>query len=187
MSIKLFSDLIDSLEKVVKGLKALTELAPKQRQEYRETLEETFRLVDTVLAMVIIRLGDILQVNAESEFRQEINKLTNWQEWYEAERSFRLCKSLRAAIRETETLRKQLPGSASVKDWNLLLDEMYKILATEGELADYIRKGFHVIGQSASQGAHPDTLRREINGFRKALVKDRQRLIQQEIALYSVI
>lgn len=60
MEIKLFTGLIDALGKVADGLKAIVKLPKGERETIRKTLDETNRLVDTTLNMVIIRLGDTL-------------------------------------------------------------------------------------------------------------------------------
>ncbi len=57
MEFKLFSDLIDALGKVVIGLKTLASIPKSERERYRKTMDETYRLVDTTLNMVIIQLG----------------------------------------------------------------------------------------------------------------------------------
>ena len=41
------------------GLKAIVNLPKAERETMRRTLDETYRMIDTTLNMVIIRLGDI--------------------------------------------------------------------------------------------------------------------------------
>lgn len=57
----------------------------------RQTLDETYRLIDTTLNMVIIRLGDILLRAVDDDFLREAARLDNYNEWMQAEREFRLC------------------------------------------------------------------------------------------------
>ena len=64
-----------------------------------------------------------------------VAELGNYGEWMQAEREFRLCQSLRTAVREAETLSAAFTGRVSTNDWNVLVDQMQTILATEGELA----------------------------------------------------
>ena len=109
-TLALFNDLIDALSKVAGGLKAIVNLPKAQRDEIRHTLAETFRLIDTTLNMVIIRLGDILLKANNDDFLREAALLDNYTEWMQAEREFRLCQSLRVALRETETLAGSLPA-----------------------------------------------------------------------------
>lgn len=131
MEIKLFTGLIDALGKVADGLKAIVKLPKGERETIRKTLDETNRLVDTTLNMVIIRLGDTLLHAADDDFLREAARLGNYNEWIQVEREFRLCRSLRVALRETQTLAGKLTGHGSTKDWDALLHQMQSILATE--------------------------------------------------------
>ena len=133
--LKVFTDLIDALGKVAGGLKAIVNLPKAERETIRHTLDETYRLIDTTLNMVIIRLGDILFNVADADFLREAARLDNYNEWMQVESAFRLCPSLRVALRETETLAGKLPGTVSTNDWDALLLQMHTILATEGEVA----------------------------------------------------
>jgi len=56
----------------------------------RQTLDETYRLIDTTLNMVIVRLGDILLFAAVDGFLRVAARLDNDNEWIQAEREFRL-------------------------------------------------------------------------------------------------
>lgn len=59
------------------------------------TLDDTCRLFDTTLNMVIIRLGDILLFAADDDFLREAARL-HYNEWMQAEGEFRqLTKSRR--------------------------------------------------------------------------------------------
>jgi len=60
MELNLFSDMIDALGKVAAGLKAIGNLLKTKREAMRPTPDKTHRLVDAMLNIVIIRLGDIL-------------------------------------------------------------------------------------------------------------------------------
>jgi len=91
MELKLFTELIDALGKVAGWLKAIVNLPKAQRETKRRTLDETYRLMDTTLNMVIIRLGDILLRTADDDFLSEAARLDNDNEWMQAEREFRLC------------------------------------------------------------------------------------------------
>jgi hypothetical protein len=57
MELKLFTDLIDALGKVAGGLKAIINLPKVEREAMRKTLDETYRLIDTTLNMVIRPVG----------------------------------------------------------------------------------------------------------------------------------
>ncbi|MDP2619114.1 MAG: hypothetical protein Q8P46_02885 [Hyphomicrobiales bacterium] len=80
MELKLFTDLIDALGKVAGGLKAIVNLPKAERGTMRRTLNETYRLVDTTLNMLIIRLGDPLLLAADDDFLREAARLDTYNE-----------------------------------------------------------------------------------------------------------
>jgi hypothetical protein len=189
MELKIFTDLIDALGKVASGLKAIVNLPKAEREAMRRTLDETYRLIETTLNMVIIRLGDILLLAADNDFLREAARLDN--NWIQAEREFRLCRSLRVALRETETLAGKLVGAVSAKDWDALLQQMHTILATEGEVAVFIGQQFQRSADD-TRSANLDvqkirTIRDALAAFRTALIAERQERIKQELELYTLV
>jgi hypothetical protein len=191
MPIKVFSDLIDTLGKVADGVKAVVSLPKAERETIHRTLDETYRLIDTTLNMVIIRLGDILLQTGDDDFLREAARLDNYQDWMKAEREFRLCRSLRVAVREAETLSGRLFGAISAKDWAALVQQMRAILATEGEVAMFIGQQFNKHAADARNASHDSnrtqSIRDALSAFRAALVEERQKLIQQELSLHTIV
>jgi hypothetical protein len=190
MGLKFFSDLIEALGKVASGLKSLVNLPRAEREKTRQVLDETYRLLDTTLNMVIIRLGDILPLKAD-KFLDEAKQLDNYGEWMRAEREFRLCRSLRAAVREMESLPGKVVAALSNNDWQALLQQMKAILASEGEVANYIGKQFEQLATDARVAGQDEqkaqSIRDEIGALRTALIAERKQLIQQELDLYTVV
>jgi hypothetical protein len=80
MELKLFTDLIDALSKVASGLKALVELPRKEKEKYRQTPGDTFRLIDTTPNMVLIPSGDILLLKEGEAFLDDVTGLDNCDE-----------------------------------------------------------------------------------------------------------
>jgi hypothetical protein len=191
MELKLFTDLIDALGKVAAGVRAIASLPKAEREKIRQTLDETYRLIDTTLNMVVIRLGDILLFDNDNDFLQEAVRLENYGEWMQAEREFRLCRSLRVALRETQTLAGKLKGAVSVKDWDALLTQMGAILASEGEVANFIGQRFQQHASDArttgQNGHKTDLIRTALAAFRTALIAERQELIKQELELFTLV
>jgi hypothetical protein len=185
MELKLFADLIDALDKIARGLKAAANFPKDQRDRYRQTMDETYRLIDTALNMVIIRLGDIM-LCSDKEFVEEVGKLDNYSDWMRAEREFRLCKSLRAALSETEKLRQELIGKIITKDWDALCNEMRNALTTEQELALFIAGHFNKLVNSINP-QKPHITREQVKRFREELVQKRRELIERETEMYSFI
>ncbi|MDW8224324.1 MAG: hypothetical protein RMJ82_15385, partial [Gemmatales bacterium] len=135
MDINLFSDLIDAMGKIGGWLKSMASLPRSERDRYRQVLDDTHQLIHATLTMIILRLGDILRIADEAEFLKEVYGLENYTEWMETERRFRLCQSLRVALRETEGVIADLRGRISTNDWDTLLEQMRLILRSENELA----------------------------------------------------
>ncbi|MFH0730307.1 MAG: hypothetical protein V2B19_28690 [Pseudomonadota bacterium] len=191
MEFKFFTDLIDALGKVVSGLKAIINLPRAERDAIRRTLDETYRLIDTTLNMVIIRLGDILLQETIDDFLSETARLDNYNEWMQAEREFRLCRSLRVVLREAETLTGKLPAAMSMIDWEALLKQMQRILTAESELARFIGEQFQQLAGEA-YSARQDSIKTKsvrdtLTAFRSALVAERQELIRQELELFNIV
>jgi hypothetical protein len=188
MDIKLFSDMIDALGKVTGALKSAASLPKEERERYRQTIAENYRLIDTTLNMIVIRLGDVLLPANEMAFVQEVAKLDNYGDWMRAEREFRLCQSLRAALRETKSISGQLKAAISVKDIDALIAMMERTTAAEGEVAEFISVRFSTLGEAArTPGVDSAKTREDVKAFRDVLLRERQRLIRDEIELYSVV
>jgi hypothetical protein len=81
MDIKLFTDLIDTSAKVAGSLKTIVNLPKAERETICRTLDQTYRLIDTTLNMVIIRLGDILLHASDDYFLREAAQLNDRDEW----------------------------------------------------------------------------------------------------------
>jgi hypothetical protein len=53
--------------------------------------------------MVIIRLGELQFEKSDDTFLKKVNRLDNGRNWIQAEREFRICRSLRELFREMQT------------------------------------------------------------------------------------
>ena len=191
MELKLFTDLIGALGKVASGMKAIVNLPKSERETMRRTLDETCRLIDTTLNMVIIRLGDIQLQLSDDDFLGEVAQLDNYGKWMQAEREFRLCRSLRVALRETETLAGRMVSAVSAHDWQALLQQMQIILATESEVAFYIGHQFQQLANKARTAMQDrqgtQTVRDALGALRASLIAERHKLIEQELALFEIV
>ncbi len=123
MKIDFSIDLLNALDKVVIGIKSLMNLPENERNKYYQTMSDTHKLIDTTLVMVILRLGDVLELQPD-EFLIEVTRLNNFDEWYRVERELRLCSQLRRLRNTTERIRHKLTGKIAVKDWDGLLEQM---------------------------------------------------------------
>lgn len=75
-----------------------------------------------------------------------------------------------------------------MKDIDALVGMMERTTAAEGEVAGFIVERFRTLAHAAgSPGADSTKLRQDVKAFREALLGERQRLIRDEIELYSVV
>jgi hypothetical protein len=189
VELKLFNELIDTFGKVVNGLKTIVNMPRAERERYRDVLSETFRLIDTTLNMVIIRLGDVGRVQDDTMFLREAGGLDNSADWVKAERAFRLCESLRVAVREAESLPVKAIGVVSANDWKGLLQTMREIAGAEWTIADYISTQLGTLTVAARSSAAGNTaqIRTDVDAVRQMLIGERKKLLKQEVELYSIV
>ena len=191
MELKLFTDLIGVLSRAAVGLKTIVNLPKAERETIRRTLDETYRLIDTRLKMVIDRLVDSLLDSTHDDFMREAARLDTYIEWIQAEREFRLYSNLPVALRETETLAGRMAGTVSARHWEAQLQQMQYILVTEGEVAMFISQQFRKLADDA-RSAMQDKPRNPsvcdaLAALRPSLVAERQVLLTQELALYEIV
>ncbi len=186
--IKIFTDFIDALGKVTDALKRAASIPKNERDRFRQVMADNYRLIDTTLNMIIIRLGDILLPTKEPSFVQEVESLDNFGSWMQAEREFRLCGSLRAALREMQSFSGDFKARVSVRDIDALISIMEGTTAVEHDVADFISTRFRDLADAARvPGCDSARLRQGIKTFRNSLLNERQLLIQNEIKLYSIV
>ena len=89
MELGLFTNLIKALGNIAGRLNASVNLAKAERDAIRRTLDESYRLIDTTLKMVIIRLSNILICAAGDDFPRGAARLDKRNEWMRDRREFR--------------------------------------------------------------------------------------------------
>jgi hypothetical protein len=88
---KLFTNLVDALGKVAGGLKAIVNLPEAERETMRQSLDETYRLIDTTLNRVIIRLGNLQLLAVGNDLLCEAARFDNDGDRLQAVQAARLC------------------------------------------------------------------------------------------------
>jgi hypothetical protein len=155
---------------------------------YFDAMEHAYKAIEGALVIVILRLGDISEAD-EEEFLLEAARLKNFDEWYRVERDVRLCRQLRRAYHEADSVK--LIGKIAVDDWEGLLEQMRDVLTSENEVALFLSNAFVDISDMARGALRSDgaatPVRERIERFRDALEGERQRLIRQELQLYDII
>ena len=183
---KLFTEVFDAIERVFKVIKSFSDLPKETRDELRNTFDETFKLLDTSLNMVIIRLGEILRITDDPTFAVEVSQLSFDAGWTQAEREFRLCSGLRHVVSETGRLRTKIVNHMSVQDWDDMQTQIRAIFFGEANLGNYIADKFQTFSNMDIR--HDKTIqkvRNELKQLQTALNTERRRLIKMEIDLYD--
>lgn len=194
MDLKIFSDFYATLKQIATDIAGLKGLPEKERCRYRDLIDETFRLLDTALLLIITRLGHILNVADkpdEAEFWQELRGLGNEQDWLKLERDVRLCSNLRAASRQMAHLEDSLKGRLVVKDPQAFGRLVWQVLEGEGSLADFIQ---HLMADLAALGAGAttapaafETAQSKVRTAREALLEKRHQLITQQLEVFQIL
>lgn len=186
IKIELFPDLFDAIEKAFNAVKAIANLPKKTRDELRITFEDTFKLLDTSLNMVSIRLGEILRIAKATEFKKEVSMLRNDQSWTKSEREFRLCKSLRHTVDEVGRFKSKMLAYISVNDWNDMYTQMDHILYNEDKLGNFIADKFEALSKMPqSKNGNIQQTKDALKQFQEEINAERRRLIAMEIDLYN--
>ena len=183
---KLFTEVFDAIERVFKAIKGITDLPRETRDELRNTFDETFKLLNTSLNMVIIRLGEILRITNDTIFITEVSQLSFDAGWTQAEREFRLCSGLRHVVSETERLKAKVINHISVRDWDDMQNHIQAIFLGEAYLGEFIANKFQVFSDTDfNQRKTSKQIRDELKKMQEALNIERRRLINMEIDLYD--
>jgi ubiquinone biosynthesis protein UbiJ len=190
MEMKLFTDLIDALGKAGSTIKQLLNIPGDERTKLRTTFEDTYRLLDTTLNMIIFRLSEVLDEDDGAAFRFSVERLEFMNDWETAEREFRLCRSLRVNLRESESLAGRFSGAVGPRDWEAVLEQMRAILQTEGQLAMVISEAFRTLAGQARTADGDDAvaaLRKDVTELRASLAASRRKLIDQELKVLESV
>ena len=194
MSFQELSAMINSVMELGKAAVALKDVPDKQREHYREIIDETYSLLDSALMLIIRRLGDLLLIEEtdKARFANELKRLDNYGEWEQLERDVRLCRPLRAASREMESIHTKLKDKISIKDRESL-DHLIRYILREGEgsLANFISSSLYELSTKLDEACdRSEVYKRAIDAVHKTrdtLREERKRLIQSQVDFYNII
>jgi hypothetical protein len=192
MEVKIFTDVIDALQKVGEAIISIKNIPKAQRKRISLAVEESFTLLNSAINLVLHRLGDLLSEDSRSEFIRELKKLDNDREWWELERDVHLCRGLREAHPEIDSFRlSKMPLRLGSRDWEnvrVLVDE---VLEREGELAKFIGRKLSTLSAMAEQAKSSDEGYKKtiasIKRVQRKLRKDRKRLLASELSFVESI
>ena len=190
--------LLDSV--LDKSINLLIDVAPKlanlpknERDYYRMKIEETYRLFDQVIMLIMNRLGTIksLPDNDEDEFFKQLRLLNNVEGWIDKERDVRLCKPISDALREMNSILPKIKAKLSLRDDDEVR-RMFEIMASgRGFFADYITKSLEDLTKLEEKQPHSHERYLEVRQMVKKKYEEvsqkRKELIAAEMKLYDVI
>jgi hypothetical protein len=185
VEINFFSDLVESMEKVVAGISKLTTLTQNEKDLYLKAFRETYFMLNANLNMIILYLGDSRRLD-DDNFKEWASSIDNWNKWIQIEKDFCLCSGLQDAYIKTQKLSQRNLGPFIIQNWNAMLQQMQSTFIAEDRVAAYISKQFSEFAKK-SRSQPIDVTRKEVEDFRDAIMKERSRLIKDETKLIDVI
>jgi hypothetical protein len=189
---KIFSDVIDAIEKIANALVALKNIPVRKRQKIQDAVKDSFTLLNSAVNIVLHRLGDISYHESDSDFRNDLRRLDNLEEWRDLEREMRMCRSLREVHGEIDGFTLSLmPLRLGSRDWHQVRTLVDQVLEREGELADYISRALRRLAARADSAVlstrEYQSARRAVIRARKALEAERQHLLTAELSFLEAI
>ncbi len=194
IKINFFAGILDAIGKVVAGIKGISNIPTQAREEIRDTLSDTFKMLDSTINVVIFRLSEILRISDEIDFKEAVQNLPYDEKWKAVEREMRLCSSLRHSIVEWKRPKSSFINHISTSDWNEAVRLMEGILNNETALAGYIAgtfsgllSEFNMYNYEFTTTADFGKIKNKIQEIRKGLDGERLTLIQMEIDLINMV
>lgn len=184
MELKIFTDVVEALEKITKALIELKNIPRNKRTEYREAVAKSYQLLNTATNLIILRLGDVLLLEKQAAFAAELRKLDNNADWMNLERDVRLCSNLRDVHGAMDGLLSRMIHFRG-RDWSNARELVDRLLEREGTLADYIGGRLSHLSRMAKNAET------SVSGYRRARTavervrdsakKERARLLRSEL------
>ena len=189
---KIFSDVIDAIEKIANALVALKNIPVRKRQKIQDAVKDSFTLLNSAVNIVLHRLGDTSYHESDTDFRNDLRRLDNLEEWRDLEREMRMCRSLREVHGEIDGFTLSLmPLRLGSRDWDQVRTLVDQVLEREGELADYISRALKRLAARADSAVlstrEYQSARRAVIRARKALEAERQHLLTAELSFLEAI
>jgi len=201
-AVESFSSVFSTMVDVTRSVLAFPS---ERRQLYRDVIDETHSLLDNAIGLVITRLSSMLEISDEykdlinkpdpryleqrevlhSKFIRELRRLDNFTDWENMVRSVSLCRPLKKASGEMESLYGTLRDQIAVKNSGKLKELIYDVLRGEKSLASFITQSLQDLAKLSSVAgtSHDEFLKTEekVRQLRDALKLQRKNLIASEV------
>ncbi len=185
MDIKLFSDFMNALEKAINLFGKALQFPAGQREKYRQVINDTYRILNTALDMVTIRLSNLLKRD-DMFLARDVGGLKWEWEWLQAERDLQLCENLRSTRQEARVLGNHLVAVNCIDKWNDVLKHMDILLHGEKDLAEYIAGELSQLADAADR-MPPSQLKEQLRAALDGLDQERYRLMEQQLKFHKII
>ncbi len=190
MEFKIFSDVVDALEKIAKAVIELKNIPRNKRNQYREAVAKSYQLLNSATNLIILRLGDILLLDSQTRFVSELRKLDNDQGWMTIERDVRLCANLRDVHPDMDGLLSRIIHFRG-RDWANARELVDRLLEREGTLAGYISTRLAALARMATKTrtsmAQYRKARAAVERVRDTVKRERMRLIRSEVSFLDAL
>ena len=191
MEIKIFTDVIDALEKLGNLISKIKDFPKRERDKYITAATEAFTLLDSALVIVINWLGDLAHNENDNDFMKELSQLEETKGWMDIERDVRLCRNLRIAGADLKSLYWCFKNTLNGNDEKNMKDLVDQVLEQEYKLAEFISSAFSTLAGIANPSTpmeNCEKARSAVDTVREKAKSERQRLIRSELRfLDSVI
>lgn len=167
----LISQVLDALERMGVHLARLARLPKKRRAEVRTILNDTYKLLDAALIMVIgavTRVIDRGNRNRRDEFEALLDNLPWEKDWLERTRDFSMSGSIRDLHSEMQRVPRRLFDKRALEDWQTLEALVSQLMHDEIGLAEEITRRLVAVSKLAVEA------KRSEEGFARAMTDLRE-------------
>lgn len=204
-----------------KSINLLIEIGPKlvnlpknERDLYRMKIDETYRMFDEIIMILMNRLGAMISLDetgmfgtdkeaipttnptnmeewVKGEFFRQLRQLNYLEEWVKREREIRLCLPLADALYEFNNILPKIKARLSLRDADEVGEMFSGATIGRGQFADYITESLKHLAKLEDQQPHSTERYNEIREILRKkyeeLGQKRRELINAEIALLKAI
>ena len=163
----------------------ISRLPTNERQYYRKAVSETYRVLDNAIGLPIEKLYQILPIQDETTFVNELRLLDSFTQWRDKEREVKLCEPLQEVAGELDATVTKFKDKFAIRDRNELRNLIEQLRQERSGTAYLIRGSMESLSSMASDvdnsSEYYQRLREALRDKIKALDDLRQELHESEM------
>jgi gas vesicle protein len=163
----------------------ISRLPTNERQYYRKAVSETYRVLDNAIGLPIEKLYQILPIQDETTFVNELRLLDSFTQWRDKEREVKLCEPLQEVAGELDATVTKFKDKFAIRDRNELRNLIEQLRQERSGVAYLIRGSMESLSSMASDvdnsSEYYQKLREALRNKIKALDDLRQELHESEM------